>query len=145
MEAARELDIWMQRLRDSATAFVDADDQLKRHAKRVKPYRATIKENKSLVVELLTARKQAYCDVPSHEATLKLTTRKAKKAPSKDAIHERCKQWEVRGGRSDRSGDDLFAYLFKPDVVETTGLRRAKLAPPPPESDEDDLDQSEED
>ena len=130
MEAARDLEIWMQRLRDSATAFVEADDLVKRSAKKLKPYRSAIKENRDTVVQLLTSRQQGYCDVPSHECTLKLTTRKAKKAPGKDAVHERCKQWEVRAGKSDRSGDELFAYLFKPEVVETTGLRRAKLQAP---------------
>lgn len=135
MEAARDLEIWMQRLRDSATAFVEADDLIKKSAKKLKPYRSAVKENRDTVVQLLSSRQQGYCDVPSHDCTLKLSTRKAKKAPNRDAVRERCKQWEVRAGKSDRSGDELFTYLFKPDVVETTGLRRAKLQAPAAESE----------
>ena len=132
---------WKESLRESATTFVQADDALKKAGKELKPVRKSMKEHRDIVLDLLVRQNQAFCNLPEHGTRLKVAARKGKKAPSKDTVRERCLQWEVRAGKSDKSGDDLFAFIFRPEAAESTTLRRVKI----PEKDMEDMRQDVED
>jgi hypothetical protein len=122
MELAMDLDRWRQTLREAAVTFVQADDALKAAAKELKPVRSTHKEHKERVIGLLKSRNAPSCSIKEHNASLKLQVRQAKKAPSKDAIRQRCNEWDGVG-----SGEELFEFLFRPTVSEAVGLKRVKL------------------
>lgn len=122
MELAMDLEKWRQSLREAAVTFVQADDALKAASKDLKPVRSTHKEHKQRVIGLLQSRKAPSCSIKEVNASLKLHVRQAKKAPSKDAIRQRCHEWDGVGG-----GDELFEFLFRPSVSEVTGLKRVKI------------------
>lgn len=140
-----DIEEWKENLRESATTFVQADDALKKAGKELNPVRKTLKQHRDQVLALLTSQNQKFCDLSEFGARLKVATRKGKKAPPKDTVLERCMQWEVRRGKSDKSGQDLYDFLFRKEVVESETLRRVKIpererAGPPGVSDEADED-----
>lgn len=122
MEIAMEADRWAQTLREAAVTFVQADDALKAAAKELKPVRLTLKEHKERVIGMLQSKQLPSCSITEVNVSLKLHKRTAKKAPSKDAIKQRCHEWDGVG-----SGEELFEFLFRPSVTEVVGLKRVKI------------------
>lgn len=119
-----KMESWRETLGASARAFLDANADIKRVTKQLKPKRDAVKGYKSNIIAIMLEHEEPRVRLDDYGMFIAVEKGVSKRAPNAATIRERCHQlW------GEEKGESVANLLLEKVQVDVPRFRTGKLKP----------------